>query len=647
MATAANDALSTKSHRRLPVGAHVMHDGTHFRVWAQRCRRVELVIEGNSDSSQRVLPMRSEDGGYFSVDVPGIGAGTRYGYRLDGGKQLPDPASRFQPEGPRGPSEVIDPGAFEWTDARWPGAECRGQVAYEMHVGTFTPEGTWAAAIEQLPELADLGVTVIEMMPLHEFPGKFGWGYDPMQLFAPYHGYGTPDDLRRFVDRAHQVGIGVILDVVYNHFGPGGDDIKQFSPDYFSAKHGTEWGVGINFDDQNSGPVREFYIANAGYWIDEFHMDGLRFDATQDIHDCSEEHILAAMTRRARAAAGGRRTYLVGENVKQDYTLLRPLEEGGFGYDAAWNDDFHHSARVTITGHNEAYLKDYLGRPQEFISAIKRGWLYQGQWSAFGRVRRGTLVTTVDPCRFFIYIQNHDQLANSIHGVRAHLTTDPGTYRAITALLLLAPNTPLLFQGQEFAASSPFYYFADHPPDIAQMIHQGRIAWMAERFRTARSPEVQAIFPRPADPETFKRCKLDFSERRKHAPQYALHRDLLRLRREEPVFQAQRLNGVDGAVLGDHAFVLRYFGETDVDDRLLLVNFGLDLLLSAMPEPLLAAPQQDHWKLVWSSEDLAYGGSGTPAPEKEGEWIIPGRCTMVLRPAREPHKLPKDEQCQP
>ncbi|HJT77312.1 MAG TPA: malto-oligosyltrehalose trehalohydrolase [Gemmataceae bacterium] len=616
--------------RRLPVGAEVWPGGgVHFRVWAPRRRRVEVVL-GNGDGAPAV-PLAAEENGYFSALVPQARPGSLYRFRLDGGDSYPDPVSRYQPEGPHGPSQVIDPRAFAWTDAGWRGASLPGQVVYELHVGTFTPEGTWAAAERQLPELADLGITLIEMMPVAEFPGRFGWGYDGVDLFAPYHRYGTPDDLRRFIDRAHGLGVGVIHDVVYNHLGPDGNYLPQFAADYFTDRHTTEWGEAINFDGPNAGPVREFYTANARYWVEEFHFDGLRLDATQNVYDTSEDHILAAVARAVRAAAGGRSTLLVAENEPQEVRLVRPPAQGGCGLDALWNDDFHHSTAVAATGHSDAYYSDYRGAPQELISAVKWGYLYQGQWYTWQRKRRGSPTFGLDPAAFVNFLQNHDQIANSGRGERLHQLTGPGRYRALTALLLLAPNTPMLFQGQEFAASSPFYYFADHGADLARLVRKGRFDFL-QQFRGLAKPEMQKCLADPEAPATFERCKLDLAERQQHAGAYALHRDLLRLRRADPVFRAQRRGGVDGAVLGPEAFLLRFFGDGG-DDRLLLVNLGRDLHLDPAPEPLLAPPPNSSWQPLWSSEDPPYGGCGTPPLDTEENWRIPGNAAVVLRPA--------------
>ena len=322
---------------------------------------------------------------------------------------------------------MVDPSGMHWTDQGWRGVESiDGQVLYELHVGTFTPEGTWDAARGQLPHLKDLGVTVLEVMPAAEFQGAFGWGYDGVFLFAPFHGYGTPDDFRRFVDRAHAEGLAVILDVVYNHLGPGGDIIKQFSDEFFSDRHKTEWGEALNFDGPGCGPVREFVLANVDYWIDEFHLDGMRIDGTQGLFDTGPDHILGSIAARMREAAGDRRVLVVGESEPQHARLLRGAKCGGLGFDMLWSDDFHHAARVAATGRREGYYGDYLGSPQELVSVLKRGWLYQGQWDLRQGKRRGKPAFDIPPPAFISYLQNHDQVANSARGERLHELTTPG-----------------------------------------------------------------------------------------------------------------------------------------------------------------------------------------------------------------------------
>ncbi len=620
--------------RRLPVGAEVLAaGGVHFRVWAPRRKRVEVLFESQPGMPMIAATELAADGsGYFSGIVPAARAGALYRYRLDGRQAFPDPASRYQPQGPHGPSEVIDPGAFAWTDRAWRGAGIEGQVIYEMHVGTFTPEGTWDAAARELPELAAMGVTTVEVMPVAEFPGRFGWGYDGVDLFAPTRLYGTPDDFRRFVDRAHAAGLAVILDVVYNHLGPDGNYLKQYALAYFTDRYQNEWGEAINFDGPDAGPVREFFVANAGYWVDEFHLDGLRLDATQQIFDRSPENVMAVLARRVRESARGRATFIVAENETQESQLVRPPAEGGDGLDGLGNDDFHHSAAVVLTGHSEAYYSDYRGAPQEFISALKWGYLYQGQRYSWQKKRRGTPTFGLPRSAFVTYIQNHDQVANSAHGRRCHALSSPGRYRAMTALLLLGPGTPMLFQGQEFAASAPFLFFADHPPELARLVYEGRRQFLSQ-FRSVATREVLAGVPDPADPATFERCKLDFGERRRHAAVYEMHKDLLRLRRDDPVLRPAARRPMDGAVLGPEAFVLRFFGSGGDGDRLVVVNFGRDLHLDPAPEPLLAPPAGGGWRVRWSSEDPRYGGNGTPPLDSDDNWRLPGRAAVVLAPA--------------
>jgi maltooligosyltrehalose trehalohydrolase len=618
------------------VGAEVVPEGVHFRVWAPKRKRVAVVLPDLE------VPLTAEGDGYFSGLAEDVGDGALYRFRLDGGDLYPDPASRFQPEGPHGPSRVVDPRVYAWKDEAWGGVRLAGMVLYEMHIGTFTPEGTWTAAARELPELAHFGITCLEVMPVAEFPGAFGWGYDGVDLFAPTHLYGEPDDFRRFVDRAHEVGLGVILDVVYNHLGPDGNYLKQFSDHYFTDRYTNDWGEALNFEDPDSGPVRDLFLANARYWIEEYHLDGLRLDATQDVKDASPEHILAAVARtvrRAGEALGGRSTYVIAENEPQHVRLVKPPERGGYGLDALWNDDFHHTAIVALTGRKEAYYTDYCGTPQELISAVKHGYLYQGQRYSWQEQRRGTPGLHLRPTAFVSFLQNHDQVANSARGERIHVQTSPGAYRAMTALLLLAPATPMLFMGQEFCASSPFLYFADHTSELAAAVKKGREEFLAQ-FPSLAAPELAAGVADPSDPETFRRCKLDFAEREEHATTYALHEDLLRLRREDPVFRAAGgIRALDGAVLGSDAFVLRFFapggGEgEETDDRLLLINFGHDLRLVPAPEPLLGPPEDRRWEVLWSSESPRYGGNGAPpAEDEDGGWLIPGHAATVLRPA--------------
>ena len=577
--------------RRRSIGADVVDRGVHFRVWAPEHERVAVVIDG------RAHPLECEERGYWSALIAGAKAGTRYKFRLADG-EYPDPASRFQHDGPHGPSEVIDP-KFDWRP--WQGVDARKAVLYEMHVGTFTKEGTYAAAMQHLPKLAELGITILELMPVSEFPGRFGWGYDGVDLYAPTRLYGRPDDFRRFVDAAHAHGLGVILDVVYNHVGPDGNYLKKFTPRYFTDRYRNEWGEPMNFDGEEAHGVRDFFAENAAYWIDEFRLDGLRLDATQSMFDASEKHILCEISDRAHAAANGRGILLVGENEPQNTLLLQE-----YGIDALWNDDWHHTARVAATGFTEAYYTDYRGRAQDFASMATLGFLYQGQYYRWQKKRRGTTSRDVAPERLVCYLQNHDQIANSATGERLHELTSRGKLKALTALLLLQPQTPMLFQGQEFGARSPFLYFADHNPDLAKRVRKGRREFL-EQFPSLKGRDL----PAPEERETFERCKLDQEERDEELE--TLHRQLLALRREQP-FDAE----LRASVLDDACLALRWFAGGR-RDRLLIVNFGQALHFDPVADPLLAPPDGfEGWEVVWGDE----------LPE----WRIPAETASLLRP---------------
>lgn len=626
--------------RRLPVGAEPFGDeGVHFRVWAPRRRSVSVVL----DETRKAYPLSAEPGGYYAGLVRGVRAGDRYRFLLDETTACADPASRYQPDGPFGASEVIDPSTYRWRTSSWRGVSPARRVLYEMHVGTFTPEGTWAAAERELDALAALGITVLELMPVHDFAGRFGWGYDGVDLFAPTRLYGTPDDFRHFVDRAHELGLGVILDVVYNHFGPDGCVLREFAESYFSTRHSTDWGEAINFDGAQDAPVREFFIANARYWVAEFQLDGLRIDAAQNIYDDSAVHILREITEAARAAAPDRVTYLIAEDEPQDSKLVRPPSEGGFGLDALWNDDWHHSAMVAAAGRDEAYYADYRGSSAEFVAAAKFGFLYQGQWYQWQGHRRGTPARDLPPSRFVHYLQNHDQVANSFRGQRLHELTSARELRALTALLLLGPQTPMLFQGQEFAASTPFLYFADHRPELMEMVRDGRAKFLGQ-FQSLVADRMRERFTDPGSEETFHRSKLEPREREQHKEVVALHRDLLALRRDDPVLSSPDEARVDGAVLGPRSFVLRLTRGSD--DRLLIVNLGDSLHLERVPEPLIAPPASMLWEVRWSSEDPDYGGLGLPPLSPDmGGWCLPGGCAVLFvpRPASGAVPTPENE----
>lgn len=615
--------------RTYPTGAEIAENGAHFRVWAPSTKKIILVI---TNQTQRLkIDMTTEKDGYASCFVPDITSGALYQYQLDDDEILyPDPASRYQPLGPHGPSR-LESTNFVWSDSHWQGVGNTSQVIYEMHIGTFTQEGTYQAAARELAELAALGITLIEMMPVNEFDGNYGWGYDGVALYAPYHVYGSPDDLRYFIDRAHTVGIGVILDVVYNHVGSSGCYLHKFSTDYFSRRYKSEWGDVFNFDGKNSQPVREFIINNVIYWIKEFHFDGFRLDATQQIFDSSNEHIIPAIVRAARTAGGNRSIYIVGENEPQQKKLVASIQEDGYGLDSLWNDDFHHTTRVALTGRTSAYFTDYKGLPQEFVASIKYGFLFQGQWYKWQKQKRGSAALDLPPTRFVHYLQSHDQIANGGRGKRIHQLSHPALFRALTGLLLLGPQTPMLFQGQEFGASSPFLYFADNNADIVDLVAKGRNEFL-HQFLPLATPAMQPYLHRPEEISTFNQSKLNLAERQTNAEIYQLHKELLQLRRTDPVLSGENFSHVDGAVISTDIFLIRFFSSTSDSDRLLIVNLGRDFQLTPAPEPLLAPHENHDWKLYWSSEYPQYGGHGACEISTKADWLVPGLSAALLKP---------------
>ncbi len=610
--------------RRFPVGAEVIDGQINFRVWAPGKSRVDLVIE---QPERAVISMTDEEG-FFCAAITDPSRPVLYRLRIDGRDDLlPDPASRFQPEGPHGPSQVIDPSHFVWTDQEWRGPRLEGQIIYEMHIGTFTPEGTWTSAAHQLPELVQAGVSLLEMMPLADFVGSYGWGYDGVNLFAPTRLYGRPDDLRSFINTAHKLEIAVILDVVYNHLGPDGNYLRTFAEDYFTDRYECEWGDAVNFDGPSAWPVRDYFVSNACYWIQEFHFDGFRLDATQQIFDASQPHIIAEITDSARRAAGDRNILVIAENEPQSADLLKSMKDGGAGLDALWNDDWHHAIHVALTGKKEAYFSDYRGSPQEMISIAKHGFLFQGQHSRWQNKPRGSPSLGIEHAKFVCYVDNHDQVANSAWGSRTGQITSPGRHRAATALLLLGPWTPLIFQGQEFAASTPFLYFADHDRQTSGTIANGRKKFLSQ-FPSLAVPAMQTALAEPSGRDTFLQSILDSRQRTENSRFYAMFKDLVRLRRSDEVFLLQGAVGIDGAVLSDAAFVLRFFGHGT--DRLLFVNFGKDLFFEPAPEPLLAAPHEQHWRILFSTEEPYYGGGGTPDLELDQGWRIPAEIAVAF-----------------
>jgi maltooligosyltrehalose trehalohydrolase len=603
--------------RSLDMGATITPEGVRFRVWAPRARTVELVVE----TTGGVAMERRGDGTWAAV-VPGAGAGTRYGYRVDGRGPFPDPYSRSQPDGVHGLSEVFDPSAFEWHDAPWRGLGASGLAVYQCHVGTATPEGTLDSLIGQLDRLARLGVNAVQLLPLAEFPGARGWGYDGVDPLAVAHIYGGPRALQRFVDAAHAHGIGVILDVVYNHFGPDGCYLREFSTAYFSDRHRTPWGDAVNFDGPDSEHVRRLVLDSALGWILDYHADGLRLDATHAIIDRSRRHILAELSDSVRAALGdGRGVVLIAETADNDVRYLLPTAQGGYGMDVVYADDFHHALRSYLLHEHEGYYADYAGTLAEVARTIDQGWLYEGQPSRHrGNRPRGTPARDRPAPQFLFAIQNHDQVGNRAFGDRLHHVLDLDRYRVASALLLFLPYTPLLFMGQEFAASSPFQYFTDHNPELGRLVRAGRRAEFGS-FSAFADPAVRETIPDPQAEATFLRSKLRLEEAETEpgAGIQRLYGALLRLRRQDPVLRQQERGTMATQVVGADVLIVRRW--QDEAERLLVANFGAeDARLPALG---------GGWSVLLDTGDAVYGGSGAAVGLRD-EPEVPARTGVVL-----------------
>jgi len=586
------------------LGATVEPGGVRFRVWAPERARVELVIEG-----QPAPPLARAEDGTWTAFVPGLLAGARYRYRLDGEGPFPDPVSRFQPDGVHGPSEVIDPSTFAWTDGGWRGLALEDAAVYELHVGTFTPEGTFAAAAEKLPGLRDLGLTAVELMPVADFPGRWNWGYDGVALFAPARAYGRPDDLRRLVDAAHALGLAVLLDVVYNHFGPDGAYQGAFSPHYFTARHGTPWGQAVNLEGRTGAMVRAYFVENARHWIREYHLDGLRLDATDRLHDQGPRHFLAEIAAAAHGAAPERRVIVIAEDHRNLARMVQPEPEG-WGLDAQWSDDFHHQLRRYLAGDSDGYFRDFAGTAADLARTIERGWLFTGQHSEYYGRPRGSDPAGIPPRRFTFYLQNHDQVGNRAAGERLHHRVDLATWRAASVLLLTAPEMPLLFMGQEWAASAPFQFFTDHEAELGRRVTEGRRREFA-RFHAFSDPAARETIPDPQAEETFRRSRLDWAERERepHAGVVRLHRALLRLRREEPLLRDATWTGFRAWAADEDSLVLsRRIGERAVVVVARLRGKG-SVLLDEVGEPL---------EVILQTEDADYATDAQPIGIADG-----------------------------
>jgi 1,4-alpha-glucan branching enzyme/maltooligosyltrehalose trehalohydrolase len=601
----------------MPFGSEILPDArVRFRLWAPAAERVEVCL--GSGAAEATLQMAAEPEGWFGLVTELATVGTRYRFRIDGGQEVPDPASRFQPEDVHGPSEVVDPQAWSWADGDWRGRPWQDAVIYELHVGSFSEQGNLAGVRDKLDYLVGLGVTAIELMPVADFPGQRNWGYDGVYLFAPDSRYGRPEDLKALVEAAHARGLMVFLDVVYNHFGPEGNYLHLYAPQFFTERHLTPWGAAINYDGPQSHWVRQFIMHNALYWLEEYHLDGLRLDAVHAILDDSQPDILEALADRVADTFGDtRQVHLVLEN---DHNAARYLG-GGSGrphghYVAQWNDDIHHALHVLLTREDAGYYQDYAGDPLRHLGrCLTEGFAYQGEPSAYRDNRpRGTPSAHLPPSAFVSFLQNHDQVGNRALGERISDLAAPEALRAALALLLLAPSPPLLFMGQEWSSACPFLFFCDFGPDLADKVVEGRRQEFA-RFPAFRDRDARQRIPDPMAPQTFEKSRLDWSrqERGEHRHWLELHRELLALRKKELIPRLRRTTGRQKGFsrLSERA-LSAYWTLDDSDTLRLLANFGDTatggiappagrVLYTTHPEAL-ADPQPlqlPPWSVIW------------------------------------------------
>jgi malto-oligosyltrehalose trehalohydrolase len=567
----------------MPFGAGVLADGrVRFRLWAPAVARVDVMVGTARDP----LPMQRCDDGFYELVTGWARAGSRYRYRIDERVEVPDPAARANPDDVHGASEVVDPGAFAWEDDGWRGRPWHEAVVYELHVGTFTPGGTFVSAIDKLPHLAALGVTAIELMPIADFAGRRNWGYDGVLPFAPDASYGTPDDLKRLVQAAHRQGLMIFLDVVYNHFGPEGNFLHIYAPSFFTDRHATPWGPAINFDGADSRAVRDFFVHNTLYWLEEYRFDGLRYDAVNRIHDDSRPHILEEIAAAAHAGPGRERPiHLVLENDDNAAHYLHPQQ--AYGFRAQWNDDVHHALHAAATGESDGYYIDYVPRPAVHLArALAEGFDYQGEPSTFRDGRcRGEPSASLPSTAFVAFLQNHDQVGNRALGERMTDLVPPRIARCLTTILLLSPQPPLLFMGQEFAVGTPFQFFCDFGPELAAAVARGRRAEFARFGRFSAAAERSRI-PDPNDAATFERSRLDWSAlaQATHAAWLAYHRELLAIRRRAIVPLLAQASETAGRarMLGDTAFEV---GWSYHDARRLTLVANVGDTTTAAPEP--------------------------------------------------------------
>jgi malto-oligosyltrehalose trehalohydrolase len=610
----------------MKVGAICGKDGVFYRIWAPKARKVDVEITSREGVTRR-LELKNRGRGYFEGHDPDGRAGDAYGFCL-GGPVLPDPASRAQADDVHGKSLVVDPGAYVWRDAGWRRPDFRDVVIYELHVGTFTEEGTFRSAIKRLPHLRKLGVTAVEIMPVADFPGSRNWGYDGVLIYAPARVYGSPDDFRALVEAAHREGLAVILDVVYNHLGPDGNCLGAYGSQYFCRRHHTPWGDGFNFDDEDHEAVREFFLGNPVYWMEEFHIDGFRFDATHEIADDSPCHILAEMTAAVRARGG----YAIAEDSRND---VRVLDENGLHFHGVWADDFHHAVRVSQTRERQAYFQDFRGTLSELIECLDHGWLYRGQPSPSQGRPRGTDPKKFPPSCFVHCLSNHDQTGNRALGERIGANIEPAAYRALSLLLCLSPYTPMLFMGQEWGAASPFLFFCDHHSDLGRAVTEGRRREFA-CFPEFSDPAGRARIPDPQAEETFRRSKLrwDETDRPPHAGLLALYREGLHLRQRESAFRP--VDRTSWSVrMQDEIGILSFDSPTPIRGGRHEESAGCrsaDYLLLFVLHPGASGerPAGDY-ELLLSSEESRFGGSGTSAWSGSGRLQFPVQEAILLR----------------
>ena len=574
----------------MKFGTELTRTGVRFRLWAPQCDAITLRLEAAEpvDLAMTKLPR-----GWFELEVEGAGAGTRYRYILPDGLAVPDPASRFQPEDVHGPSEVIDPRAYPWRDQGWRGRPWEETVFYELHVGTFTEEGTYNAAIEKLDYLAGLGITAIELMPLADFDGRWNWGYDGVLHFAPDSTYGRPEELKALVDAAHERDLMVFLDVVYNHFGPSGNYMAMYTP-LTTGKHETPWGASINYDDEGSLVIRDFVFANAKYWLNEFHLDGLRFDAVHAIEDNGPRHLLQDMAEHLRGATDGRHVHLVAENADNEAGWLTRRDDLTTKLDTAqWSDDIHHALHCASTGESFGYYADFAGRLDLLGRALAEGLAYQGEYSQFEEKEKGEPSAFLPATAFVSYIQNHDQTGNRPMGERLHMIAPHQAVRAVAAINLLSPHIPLLFMGEEWAADQPFTYFSDIS-ELADSIRKGR----QREFAESPLKKPGESMPDPMGEETFRACKLDWAAQGdpEKAEWLSFYRRLLDVRRAEITPRLPEMEGNSGS------YQL-------IDNRVLKVRWPLaddavlTLVANLTPEPAVGVELRAGRRL-WLEGDL-------------------------------------------